>query len=160
MYMICPMKNASVNKGKARWQKEYNLREVYTFSSIETFWQLFNNVPTVHNLIANTDYLLFKESIKPEWEDPRNNDGGKWVVTLPTEKKLEDECHDAWMKIIYMMIGTNIDKELYEILNGIVLSVRDKHHRISIWVSDNSEPSMLKRIGDRIKEVSSIPVEY
>lgn len=78
-------------KGKARWQKEYNLNEVYTFGSIEEFWRLFNNIVTVRNLIANTDYLLFKHGIKPEWEDPRNNDGGKWVITIPVEQKMEEQ---------------------------------------------------------------------
>ena len=33
--------------------------------------------------MPNTDYMLFKKGIRPEWEDPHNRAGGKWVVTLP-----------------------------------------------------------------------------
>lgn len=152
-------------KGKARWQREYKLNDVHTFATIEDFWRLFNNIVGVKDLIPNTDYLLFKQGIKPEWEDPKNNDGGKWVITLPLEaaianEGLEDSCEYAWNNIIYMMIGANIDQELYDIINGIIYSIRDKHHRISVWVSDNSEPSLLKKIGAKIREVSKFDKEH
>ena len=111
-------------------------------------------------IVANTDYLLFKEGIKPEWEDPKNGDGGKWVITLPRDLKMEEECEYAWMHIIYMMIGANIEKELYDIINGIIFSIRDKHHRISLWLSDNSEPTLLKRIGDKVREVSNFDKKH
>ena len=144
-------------KGKERWQKEYKLNNVYTFGTIQEFWSLFNNVVDIKDLIPNTDYLLFKEGIKPEWEDPKNNDGGKWVTTLLKDKNMLEEGEYAWNHMVYMIIGADLDKELYDIINGIVFSVRDKHQRISLWLSDNSEPSLLKRIGDRMREVSKIP---
>lgn len=152
-------------KGKARWQREYKLNEVFVFSTIEDFWRLFNNIVSVKNLIANTDYLLFKQGIKPEWEDPKNNDGGKWVVTLPLSSSdgntdYENALEYAWNHIIYMMIGADIEQELYDIINGIIYSIRDKHHRISVWLSDNSEPSLLKKIGDKIREVSKLNKEH
>lgn len=147
-------------KGKARWQKEYKLNEVFTFGTIEEFWRLFNQVTSVKHLVANTDYLLFKDGVKPEWEDPKNNDGGKWVVTLPVEDAMEEQWEFAWMHIIYMIVGASIEKELYEIINGIVFSIRDKHLRISLWLSDNSEPSLLKKIGDKVRDVSKLPKEY
>ena len=59
-----------------------------------------------------------------------------------------------------MMIGANINKELYDIINGIIYSVRDKHQRISLWLSDNSEPSLLKKIGDRVREITKFDKEF
>jgi translation initiation factor 4E len=64
---------------------EYVLHEVYTFATVEDFWRMYNNTYAVHDVISNTDYLIFKKGIRPEWEDPQNNYGGKWVVTLPIE---------------------------------------------------------------------------
>ena len=64
------------------------------------------------------------------------------------------------MHIIYMIVGASIEKELYEIINGIVFSIRDKHLRISLWLSDNSEPSLLKKIGDKVRDVSKLPKKY
>jgi translation initiation factor 4E len=150
-------------KGKNYWKRDYNLHDVYTFTTIEDFWSMFNNIYSVKNLIANTDYCLFKDGIKPEWEDDRNKDGGKWVVTLPIEDDMEAECEYAWLQIILMMIGANVDKEVYEIINGAIFSIRDKHHRISIWISDNFnniEPTLLKKVGTTVRTLTKLPMDY
>ncbi len=78
-------------KGKARWSKEYNLTKIFTFDTAEEFWQCWNNLYSVTDIISSTDYLLFKAHMKPEWEDPENVQGGKWVVTIPTEDDFEEE---------------------------------------------------------------------
>ena len=62
---------------------EYNLREIYTFGTVEEFWRMYNNTFAISDLMPNTDYLIFKKGIRPEWEDIQNYYGGKWVVTLP-----------------------------------------------------------------------------
>jgi hypothetical protein len=59
-----------------------------------------------------------------------------------------------------MMVGASVDKELYSIINGIVFSIRDKHHRISLWLSDNSEPSILKKVGDKMREISKFSKDF
>ena len=62
---------------------EYVLHEVFSFGTvryydvklwlkIEDFWKMYNNTYQVSDLIANTDYLMFKKGIRPEWEDPHN----------------------------------------------------------------------------------------
>lgn len=152
-----------VNNRKNYWKRDYNLNDVYTFNTIEDFWRMFNNIYSVKNIIANTDYCLFKKGIKPEWEDDQNKDGGKWVVTMPIEDDMEGEWEYAWTQLILMMIGANIDKELYEIINGAIFSIRDKHHRLSLWVSDsvsNTEPILLKKLGNKIRTVTKLPMEY
>jgi len=40
-----------------------------------------------------------------------------------------------------------------EIINGIVLSVREKHLRLNIWTSDSKNVSLLKAIGRRFKNI-------
>ena len=58
---------------------------------------MYNNTYTIGELLSNTDYLIFKKGIRPEWEDPHNKDGGKWVVTLPIEDDMEEEVDKAWL---------------------------------------------------------------
>ena len=53
---------------------------------------MYNNIYKVEEIMPNTDYMMFKKGIRPEWEDPSNRDGGKWVVTLPIEEDMEEEC--------------------------------------------------------------------
>lgn len=63
--------------------------------------------------MPNTDYMLFKKGIRPEWEDPHNRNGGKWVVTLPIEEDMEEECSNAWMRSLATIIaGPVADDEL------------------------------------------------
>ena len=40
---------------------------------VEDFWKMYNHTYSTTELISNTDYLLFKKGIRPEWEDPHNN---------------------------------------------------------------------------------------
>ena len=96
---------------------------------------MYNNITKVEDLMPNTDYMLFKKGVRPEWEDAQNKDGGKWVVTLPIEEDMEEECDNAWIKILVTLISGNIEANEMENINGIVLSVREKHLRLSLWCS-------------------------
>ena len=44
---------------------------------------LFNNIKPPSWLPQRTDLHLFKEGIKPAWEDPLNEKGGSWTYALP-----------------------------------------------------------------------------
>ena len=55
--------------------------------------------------MPNTDYMLFRKGIRPEWEDPANRPGGKWVVTLPIEEDMEEEVGQAWIKSLVTVIS-------------------------------------------------------
>lgn len=84
---------------------EYVLHEVFTFGTIEDFWRMYNHTHSIGEIISNTDYLIFKKGVRPEWEDPANAKGGKWVVTLPIEDDMEEECEKAWMSTLLNVIG-------------------------------------------------------
>ena len=84
---------------------EYVLHEVFTFSTLEDFWRMFNNTYQTSEVISNTDYLMFKKHIKPEWEDPANRAGGKWVITAPIEEDMEEEVAEAWTSLLLSVIG-------------------------------------------------------
>ena len=96
---------------------------------------MYNNTYGVSQVISNTDYLLFKKGVRPEWEDPANKQGGKWVVTLPIADDMEEDCDDAWLQLILNLLAGQFPKEQRDVINGIVFSVRDKHLRISIWTA-------------------------
>ena len=94
---------------KKRPRKDYKLEKVFTFGTIEDFWGMYNNTINIKSIIPNTDYLLFKEGVKPEWEDPANEKGGKWVVTVPIEDDMEEEVEHAWEYILLGLIGGQFD---------------------------------------------------
>ena len=67
------------------------------------FNRLFNYIQPANQLTRGSDYSLFKEDIKPSWEDPINANGGRWILTM--QKKSFDE-------------KTNIDKYWLETVSN------------------------------------------
>jgi len=47
-----------------------------------------------------------------------------------------------------------------ELINGIVLSIREKHLRLNIWCSDSEDVVMLKGIGRRFKNMCGFHAKF
>lgn len=56
------------------------------------------------------------------------------------------------------MVGGLFDS--YELINGAIFSIRDKHYRISLWCNDNNNIPKLKRIGNKFKEICVLPEKF
>lgn len=69
---------------------------------------------------------MFKEGIKPTWEDIANKNGGKWMVRI---KKGLSSLY--WEELVLAIIGEQFDVG-YEIC-GAVISVRTDNDIISVW---------------------------
>ena len=112
----------------------------------------------MREVISNTDFLIFKKGIRPEWEDPANKNGGKWVVTMPIEDAMEEECENAWLNLLLHLIGGLFEYEHRKVINGVVFSIRDKHLRLSLWcsVGEDAQIPMLKEIGLKMKEICKL----
>ena len=117
-----------------------------------------NHVYAISEIIPNTDYLLFKKGIRPEWEDPYNKQGGKWVVTLPIEEDMEEECDEAWNSLVMSLVAGQFD--YFEIINGAIFSIREKHYRITLWCNDNNNIPKVKRVGKQFKEMCKLPEKF
>ena len=62
------------------------------------YCRVYNHITKATEITAGSNYHLFKEGIKPEWEDPVNDLGGKWVVTSPKNK--HSELNDLWLTTV------------------------------------------------------------
>ena len=49
------------------------------------------------------------------------------------------------------MISGVVETNEMEVINGIVLSVREKHLRLSLWCSESKNVQVLKSIGRKFK---------
>ena len=121
---------------------------------------MYNNTYSISEVISNTDYLIFKKGIRPEWEDPANKEGGKWVVTLPIEDDMEEEVDKAWLQLLLHVIGGVFEKKERDIVNGMIFSIRDKHLRISLWCNSSTENESLLTIGKKFKQLSNLDEKY
>lgn len=63
-------------------------------AALREFWGLYNHIVPPSFISANSNFYLFKEGIRPAWEDTANAQGGKWAVQLPREKSREHV--DRW----------------------------------------------------------------
>ncbi len=59
-----------------------SLQCVNTVDTIEDFWGMYNNVPGIGKMDDNSDYMFFKEGIRPAWEDPANANGGSFTLQM------------------------------------------------------------------------------
>lgn len=131
--------------------KDWNelLTKVVDINSVEEFWGSYNNLPKVSELPLRSDYALFKTGIRPEWEDPQNANGGKFVYQFSSNSSNIDE---VWLNILLSIIGGTMDLSNKEI-NGVFVNVRKAGTRFNIWTkmknySDNDD---LKKIGSLFK---------
>uniref|UniRef100_A0A914RFP4 eIF-4F 25 kDa subunit n=1 Tax=Parascaris equorum TaxID=6256 RepID=A0A914RFP4_PAREQ len=69
---------------KADRNKEWHecLMQVAFFGTIEDFWALYNMIQQPSAMNWGSDYYLFKEGVKPMWEDENNVKGGRWLIVL------------------------------------------------------------------------------
>uniref|UniRef100_H3CDU7 Eukaryotic translation initiation factor 4E family member 2 related sequence 1 n=1 Tax=Tetraodon nigroviridis TaxID=99883 RepID=H3CDU7_TETNG len=65
---------------------EQNIRQIGTVASVEQFWRFYSHLIRPGDLSGHSDFHLFKEGIKPMWEDESNRSGGKWII----------RCGKAW----------------------------------------------------------------
>lgn len=121
-----------------------SLRSIYTFSSVETFWGLYNNIHHPSKLPMKADLYCFKHKITPKWEDPVCANGGKWTMSFSKPKS-----DVSWLYTLLAMIGEQFDHG--DEICGAVVNVRPKI-KISVWTKNAANESAQISIGKQWKE--------
>lgn len=129
---------------------DQNLKLIATFASVEQFWNTYSHLVRPSDLTGHSDYQLFKEGIKPIWEDTANCKGGKWIVRL--KKGLASRC---WENLILAMLGEQF--MVGEEICGAVISVRYQEDILSLWNRTASDLTTTSRIRDTLKRVLNLP---
>lgn len=128
---------------------ETNQKEIITFNTVEDFWALYNHIELASRIPAGCDYSLFKEGIKPMWEDDRNKKGGRWLINL--DKKQRSSCLDSfWLEMILCLIGESFENDSV-LVNGAVVNVRARGDKISMWLCEAKPQESVVKIGQRLK---------
>ena len=63
---------------------DYNesIKGIGSFGTVEAYWKIYDHIVRPNEFKVTTDYHMFREGVKPIWEDPVNREGGKWMVRL------------------------------------------------------------------------------
>lgn len=102
-------------------------------------------------------YNLFKYGIEPKWEDPQNQMGGEWRVSVPiTKKYLLDEY---WVNTVLTVIGEGFSPADSDDIAGIVVNLKRGTDRIAIWTKTSLDEPLQYNIGHRWRETASINIK-
>ncbi|KAG0250157.1 eukaryotic translation initiation factor 4E [Mortierella polycephala] len=132
---------------------EQSLKDLISIDTVEDFWGVYNNILKTCDMPVSSNYHLFKQGIKPMWEDSANKNGGKWSIQLPRNKFM-NEIDNIWLFTMLACIGEAFEHE--NEVCGVVVSVRKAFFRIALWTrsSDNQEKAM--SIGRTLKKSANI----
>lgn len=129
---------------------DQNLKKIGAFASVEQFWTYYSHMMRPSDLTGHCDYHLFKEGIRPMWEDDANRAGGKWIVRL--KKGLASRC---WENLILAMLGEQF--MVGEEICGAVISIRYQEDILSLWNRTALDQTTTSRIRDTLKRVLNLP---
>ncbi|XP_069483510.1 eukaryotic translation initiation factor 4E type 2-like isoform X1 [Ambystoma mexicanum] len=129
---------------------EQNIKQFGTVASVEQFWKVYSHLVRPGDLTGYSDFHLFKEGIKPMWEDEANKNGGKWIIRLP--KGLASRF---WENIILAMLGEQF--MVREEICGVVVSIWFQEDILSIWNKTANDQITTARIRDTLWRVLNLP---
>jgi translation initiation factor 4E len=136
-------------KGMGYMDYEKTLHGIATFNTAEDFFTVYSHLKRPSTLPPVSDYHLFKDGIRPIWEDDENKKGGKWVVRM--KKGVADRY---WEDLLLALLGDQFGDWSDEVC-GAVLSVRNGEDTLSIWLRTEG-PHTLK-IRDAMKHILNFP---
>jgi len=89
---------------------------------------------------VNTNVRVFRDGLKPLWEDPANAEGGKFVICIGTK----EGGTEKFLAVVSALMANDLSDAAQ--LTGAVLSSRAWGHTLSLWHSS-------ARPGDRAAQM-------
>ena len=136
-------------------KKEYEVqvKKIAEFDTIEDFWGIFQHLRKPDSCRAGIEYFMFKEPIKPMWEDENNKNGGKISIKLR-----KGFTTIIWEEMIFALIGGIFPKEMKEEINGIVVTSRKEFNTLQIWFKTYQD-NLVNDLKQCIRDLIVIPPE-
>lgn len=142
--------------------------QVASFSSARQFWRLWNEMPqpselleqkrmvreTAQGLAVIDAVMIFKEGIKPEWEDPNNASGGHFQFMLKPSIG-PAQIDEYWNNLVLGIIGGNIQPA--NMITGVRLV--DKLSgpktkgviRLEVWFGNNDDQAAVNQLKKNVE---------
>lgn len=83
------------------------MNDIAEFDTVEDFWRVYNNLIPIEYLPSNADFFVFKDYIKPQWEDPKNVRGGRWIYDIGWDKSkhslISQHTETVWLYLVYFI---------------------------------------------------------
>jgi len=132
----------------ANWDDR--LVKVASFGTILEFWAVYLYLKLPNQLQAGCDYMIFRDGIKPEWTDPNNQDGGRWLIEI--DRKLRNEqLNDKWLETLLAVIGEQLEPEdgVGGEICGAMVQSRRRVDRVGLWTRNADDNNLVMDIGQK-----------
>lgn len=142
---------------KDNWKVE-GFKNLYTMSTINDFWQLYNNWDKLGG-INQKHYFLMQKNISPIWEDDENRKGGCWSFKVP-----ENQSQELWDDLSTYLVTENLSQHSKDITGLSICLKKNNYSVVKIWNKSSKDNSLsilnehiLKKWGMDIIYIAHIP---
>ena len=129
---------------------EASIKSMWKFDTVEGLLWCYKHTYRPSKLDPVSDLHLFREGVRPVWEDDANKEGGKFTLRL--KKGVADRY---WEWLLLAIAGEKEFEEDSDEVCGAVVSVRQGEDVISIWTKHNAGRNA--KIRDTIRKVLKLP---
>ena len=146
-----------IHQDKDNW-KLSGFKNLYTISTAEDYWQLYNNWEKLGG-INQKHYFLMEKDIGPIWEDPENKNGGCWSFKIQ-----ENQAQELWDDLSTYLVTENLSLKNKYITGLSICLKKNNYSVVKIWNKNSKENSLsllneniLKKWGMDIIYIAHIP---
>lgn len=140
-------------RGATAAQYEANMKKIYSVSTVQSFWSVYNHIPDVSELSLRYSYHLMRGNRRPMWEDEGNQNGGTWRI-----KVSKKDTSRLWKELLLAAIGEQFEGHLApgDEVCGISVSVRERDDLLQIWNYDcnlTNQATVMKKVHNLVPDV-------
>jgi len=147
---------------------------VASFSTVKGFWKYWNHLPQPSELLDGKKFvretadsrsvvdalMVFREGIKPEWEDSTNATGGHFQFQLKPNIS-GGPIDEYWNNIVLGMIGGTI--EPVDMITGVrlvdKLNQKTASVRIEVWFSNFEDTEKVDQLQKSLEKCMSTKLD-
>ena len=129
------------------------IQYLYYLFEVEDFWEIFQFLKKPDNCKLGLELSLFRDQIKPMWEDEENKTGGK--ITL----RLKKGCTNiVWEELILAFIGNNFPTKVRDNINGLIVNMKKDMNVIQLWFKNYA--NSIGEVEGFVRELVQVPENH
>ncbi|CAD7949167.1 unnamed protein product [Amoebophrya sp. A120] len=139
----------SIMGAKKTGKYEVGLEKICDVSTVQDFWRLWNQLQEGFGAMS-----LFKQGVRPLWEDPANKTGGRWVLA----QVAATDRFPAFTELCLAFIGglfRDILEEADDEILGVTFSLFKKAWKVEMW-NKNGSSTAIREIDLRIRNILDV----
>ena len=137
----------------AKEKYESQVKKIAEFDTIEDFWDIFQHLRKPDSCRPGIEFFMFKEPVKPLWEDENNKNGGRFSIKLK-----QGYTTIIWEEMIFTLIGGILPEEIRDEINGIVVMSKKEFNTLQIWFK-TFDTNITSEIEKCLRDILVIPEE-